>query len=93
MSDGVSDGVSVGAFEAIGSFSKDPVQLAAGGVWAYGFDPAEALRCSKSLAVRETSAGGDLNRQKWPGWVLGKNAWHVASVIQVLAAPWLLCVA
>ena len=79
----------------IGSFSKDPVwqcSLQLGWVLAYGFDPAEALRCSKSLAVRETSAGGDLNRQKWPGWVLGKNAWHVASVIQVLAAPWLLCV-
>ena len=56
----------------IGSFSKDPVQLS-----ALRFDPAETLRCSKSLPELDTSAGDDLG----PIYVdrlalLDKNAGH-----------------
>ena len=71
----------------IGSFSKDPVQLSAlRWVWPYGFDPAETLRCSKSLPELDTSAGGNLG----PIYVadclaLTRMPGIVASVIQVLA--------
>jgi len=54
-------------------------------VWAYGFDPDEALRCSKSPVVRDTSAGGDLGPINVAGLTLTRMPGIVASVIQVLA--------
>ena len=82
---GCADGVSVASLLArsrrIGSFSKDPVQSPALPALRWfgptGPKPAEALRCSKSLAVRDTSAGGILGPIYVADWLeFDKNAWH-----------------
>ena len=54
-------------------------------VWPYGFDPAETLRCSKSLPELDTSAGDDLGPIYVDRLALTRMPGIVASVIQVLA--------